>query len=279
MFGIERLKKSVLELTAWIIALRKEFIELRRDVNIHQYKSEKCPEEAQGESCLTRADFFFKINEITNKMSELYEFFNSEDEYNSFNRIHDKLTLLLDDKKRLEQVELSRKTLDKFDDYMKNVDKLNIMVNEVKGVSAMTRATIKENKYVSQECFDYSIGDIIARLDQRNGDHAKWAGHSYEKMNHLMEKLDEMQEKINGFSDGLGKRNLEQVMQYSFMYDKLCESIDYHLSHSTQMFEKMVSIEAQIKKINKTSAPRKRTVKKKTVSVTPTKKKFTPAEV
>lgn len=229
MFGIESLKESVLELTHWIIALRKEFIELRREVSINQYKSEKCSEEAQGESCLTKADFHHKIDEITEKLSELYEFFNSEDEYNSFNKIHDKLSLLLDDEKRLEQVELSRKTLDKFDDYMKNVDKLNMMINEIKGVSAMTRANLHENKSVTEEYFDYKMGDILGRLDQRNADQIKHSSQLYDKMN--------------------------------------------------QVIDKMVDMESQIKKLSKSSAPRKKIVKKKETLPTSGKNKFTPAEV
>lgn len=59
-----------------------------------------------------------------------------------YERIHDKLNALLADERRLEKVQLAMTVGDKFDDYMKNVDKLNAMVNEIKGVSSMTRASL-----------------------------------------------------------------------------------------------------------------------------------------
>jgi hypothetical protein len=72
--------------------------------------------------------------------------FCSEDECSSFNRIHDKLDLLINDAKRVKQVDIAEKILDKFEDYMKNVDKLNAMINEFKGCVAMSRATLSEFK-------------------------------------------------------------------------------------------------------------------------------------
>jgi peptidoglycan hydrolase CwlO-like protein len=41
---------------------------------------------------------------------------------------------------------LTIKTMDKFEDYMKNVDKLNSLVNEFKGCVALARAEIAERK-------------------------------------------------------------------------------------------------------------------------------------
>lgn len=69
-----------------------------------------------------------------------------DDEYSSINIINDKLNLLVSDKKREESVILVQKTLDKFDDYMKNVDKINIMVNEFKGCVSMARGAISDKK-------------------------------------------------------------------------------------------------------------------------------------
>lgn len=57
--------------------------------------------------------------------------------------LYDKLNEILNDECRLEKVNLCLQTLDKFEDYMKNVDKLNIMVNEIKGIASMTRASLK----------------------------------------------------------------------------------------------------------------------------------------
>jgi len=72
--------------------------------------------------------------------------FESEEESSSINRIHDKLNTLLNDEKRKQEVELALKTLDKFEDYMKNVDKLNNMINEFKGCVSMARSALEERK-------------------------------------------------------------------------------------------------------------------------------------
>lgn len=72
--------------------------------------------------------------------------FCSEEENSSINRIHDKLNMLLSDESRLQAVAIAAKTLDKFEDYMKNVDKLNGMMNEFKGCVAMARASLQDKK-------------------------------------------------------------------------------------------------------------------------------------
>ena len=64
----------------------------------------------------------------------------------SIDRMHDKVNSLLKDEKRIEHVILAQKTLDKFEDYMKNVDKLNAMINEFKGCVSMARSAIAERK-------------------------------------------------------------------------------------------------------------------------------------
>lgn len=70
--------------------------------------------------------------------------FDLEEENNTINRLHDKLNEILRDEKRLEKVQLAANVGDKFDDYMKNVDKLNALVNEVKGVASMSRANLHD---------------------------------------------------------------------------------------------------------------------------------------
>jgi cobalamin biosynthesis Co2+ chelatase CbiK len=74
------------------------------------------------------------------------EIFLDEDEYAPFNSLNDKVEKLLNVQRYEERLSLARATLDKFDDYMKNVDKLNQMVNELKGVVSMARASIAERK-------------------------------------------------------------------------------------------------------------------------------------
>ncbi len=85
----------------------------------------------------------------------LEEVFESGNEFSTFNRIHDKLNDLVNDERRNEQVKLAIVTLDKFEDYMKNVDKLNGMVNEFKGCISLARAALEERKRlndVKDEC-------------------------------------------------------------------------------------------------------------------------------
>jgi hypothetical protein len=41
---------------------------------------------------------------------------------------------------------VSLKIMDKFEEYMKNVDKLNSMINELKGCASMVRASLKEKQ-------------------------------------------------------------------------------------------------------------------------------------
>ncbi len=77
--------------------------------------------------------------------------FESEEEFNSINRIHDKLNLLIDDERRKQEIELSLKTLDKFEDYMKNVDKLNNMINEFKGCVSLARSALEERKQLDAQ--------------------------------------------------------------------------------------------------------------------------------
>jgi len=71
---------------------------------------------------------------------------NNDDLSNSYDSLHDKLNTLLNDEKRLEETRVVGATLDKFDDYMKNVDKLNMMVNEFKGLVSVATACLSEKK-------------------------------------------------------------------------------------------------------------------------------------
>lgn len=80
---------------------------------------------------------------IKESLDDIFAFDNSD---SVLQRLHDKLNILLVDEKRNEAVNLATKTLDKFDDYMKNVDKLNLMVNEFKGLVSIARAALNEKK-------------------------------------------------------------------------------------------------------------------------------------
>lgn len=60
--------------------------------------------------------------------------------------VHSKLNHLIRYVDRDEKMRLDEQTMDKFDDYMRNVDKLNAMVNEFKGCVSMSRASLVDSK-------------------------------------------------------------------------------------------------------------------------------------
>lgn len=86
----------------------------------------------------------------------------SDDEYNTFNRLHDKLNHLLNDDRRKEEVELATQTLDKFEDYMKNVHVLNSMINEFKGCVSLARGSLQERKEVAQK--ESETAHLLAKI-------------------------------------------------------------------------------------------------------------------
>lgn len=76
-----------------------------------------------------------------------------------FFSLHGKLDFLINDDGRLKNIVLAEKVRDKFDDYMKNVDKLNSMINELKGVAAMTRSELHDFK----GCQD-TLGQLLEEI-------------------------------------------------------------------------------------------------------------------
>ena len=63
---------------------------------------------------------------------------------NNANNITDKI---YDYMKNINKInEMVNKITDKIDDYMKNINKINEMVNELKGCVSIARATLKEKK-------------------------------------------------------------------------------------------------------------------------------------
>jgi len=60
--------------------------------------------------------------------------------------IEDNFSHLNEDLSHIKQIHLDLKTVDKFDDYMKNVDRLNAMVNELKGCVSMARGALQKRK-------------------------------------------------------------------------------------------------------------------------------------
>lgn len=71
------------------------------------------------------------------------DIFFSEEEYAPFNSLQDKINKLLNVAKYEERLHYSIKVCDKFEDYMKNIDKLNVLVNEFKGLVSIVRGQTK----------------------------------------------------------------------------------------------------------------------------------------
>ena len=79
----------------------------------------------------------------------LEEFFFSEEHYSPFNSLMDKMNQLIEVSRIEDRAEVAIKTCDKFEDYMKNVDKLNAMINEFKGLIAIVRGQTKRTQDAS----------------------------------------------------------------------------------------------------------------------------------
>lgn len=71
------------------------------------------------------------------------EIFCSDDEYSYFSELSNKINKLLEVGKYEARLDVSIATCDKFEDYMKNVDRLNEMINEFKGLVSIVRGEAK----------------------------------------------------------------------------------------------------------------------------------------
>jgi hypothetical protein len=72
------------------------------------------------------------------------EIYYSENEYSFFSSLNDKINKLLDLEDYDYKVQIAQKTLDKFDEYIKSMHKLNEMVNELKGIVSLSRASLNK---------------------------------------------------------------------------------------------------------------------------------------
>lgn len=79
-----------------------------------------------------------------NDLKEIKESIKSYDD--KFSDLNNKLNIIFDIVNEFEYIHLANHTIDKFEDYMKNVDKLNVMINEFKGCVAMARSCVQESK-------------------------------------------------------------------------------------------------------------------------------------
>jgi hypothetical protein len=86
-------------------------------------------------------DVKIRLDEIEDLLRDRMPFDNLKEDMDI---ILDKVNSLIIDSRRIERVKIAEQTLDKFDDYMKNVDKLNSMINEFKGCVSMARSALAE---------------------------------------------------------------------------------------------------------------------------------------
>jgi uncharacterized coiled-coil protein SlyX len=106
----------------------------------------------------------------------------------SIDHLHDRVTDLVKDKDRIKSVALAEKTLDKFEDYMKNVDKLNGMVNEFKGCVSVARAAVADRKQIDQE-FNISLGAVTKYVEDNSKENTKKIDHMDKLIRKIAEKL------------------------------------------------------------------------------------------
>lgn len=107
--------------------------------------------------------FFKDIEDVKNILTPLSE---------SIVEIHKKLNMLFEEKQeineRLDEINyiiIDAKTRDRFDDYMKNVDKLNLMINEFKGCVSMARSVLEERKKLNEnEEIKGEIADFLQEM-------------------------------------------------------------------------------------------------------------------
>lgn len=122
----------------------------------------------------------------------LEEFFFSDCEHAPFNQLFDRIDKLTEVAQLEERAELAVKICDKFEDYMKNIDKLNSMINEFKGLVAIVRGQTNHNQD-QLYCMSCSMNGIQEMLMPDDEDS-------------IMDRLDMIEEeiqKIDRMSDQL----------------------------------------------------------------------------
>jgi hypothetical protein len=141
----------------------------------------------------TKIDALYVEQENRISLAKLVDsIFNSESESSHINLIHDKLDCLISDELRVQRVEIAQKTLDRFEDYMKNVDKINNMINEFKGCVSMARASLNEGRKGSAE-FDIlvNIDKILKKNDEMLHNLTKTIKDIVKKVIEAVDRLDQ----------------------------------------------------------------------------------------
>jgi hypothetical protein len=160
MFGIKSLIASINKKNALVNIKFEQFERVLNEVHYKIFqKTEKAIPVSDPISTCSCEDKFDSILEI---LREIQCDNDQTEEHHPLNSIQDKLNTLLKDENRIASVKLAEATLDKFDDNMKNVDKLNTMVNEIKGVAALARAGLHDK---NMDGLNGCMRNIIDRME------------------------------------------------------------------------------------------------------------------
>ena len=109
-----------------------------------------------------------KENQIQESNSILSDY-RHECQVDTIQRFHEKLNILLaDDRIKLSNIE-NLKMVEKFEDYMKNIDKINSMINEFKGCVAMARASLHDMKQINH-VIDSAVKQAVEKVMKETQD-------------------------------------------------------------------------------------------------------------
>jgi hypothetical protein len=155
---------DIAEMKEWMSGLTDRLVRIDETIASHSHRLVKI--DHSFESIRGKIEEKSHVCEIREDIKQcLEEEFFSEDYFNPINKIHDKLDSLIKDTDRQKAVLLAEKTLDKFEDYMKNVDKLNSMINEFKGCVSIARSAIAERKQLDEDVKEMKkVSDISQKI-------------------------------------------------------------------------------------------------------------------
>lgn len=132
------------------------------------------------------------MGNVSDRLSVIDQYLRNtlEDEKDAIDRLHDKIDVLVNDEKRIAQVALAEKILDKFEDYMKNVDKLNGMINELKGCASMCRGAAIERKEADAQVGRDIITNLVPRMDYMHKSIIDYMHQNAQKLAKFMKKYE-----------------------------------------------------------------------------------------
>lgn len=149
MYGLPMWWHDIAEIKDWMVNIAARLTEMQM----------KHLENEDGEIGTLRS--------VESKLEEIKETINDtfcpSNENNTFNLMCEKLNTLVHDVDRKRQVQLAQTTLDKFEDYMKNVNVLNSMINEFKGCVSMARSAIADRREMDKEAQELKKTTHIAQ--------------------------------------------------------------------------------------------------------------------